>query len=496
MLVTKLRIPATVLALSCLIAGFTACSKSIPVQELSDAQMQLDLAAQEKADQYAPEKYNAGREALLGAHQNLESDDYEGAKTRAIEARDLALEARETAAPKDVAEKKTAAEQGLADADEAYAEKLAPRDFAAAQELLKAGNELQQTAEQKSGDETLPMRRSALSDYHQAARKFQDSIDASERARNLALSQKDDMLDSLDGVRRDLERAEMYGAGESHQQELADARALLADAETEINSGRLKDGSETMAEAEKAAANLLAMVESDYAEKKLVEAREAVSKAESHYKTVNTDNNRKQEETAAILGTLGSQVNAAGEALSSADNYYKGEKYQDSINESEEAIRLSKIIFEQSNLIAQAQNRDLNDIGRGGEENAADNTEVPQGWQTYTVKRETPADCLWRIARDPQHYGSGYLWRRIYQANQDRIRNPNLIFPGQVLRIPPKEGDISNPPADSEESPAEESSMEDSMREEAEDELNQQVEELEQEAENSADEMMEQPQEN
>ena len=54
----------------------------------------------------------------------------------------------------------------------------------------------------------------------------------------------------------------------------------------------------------------------------------------------------------------------------------------------------------------------------------------PSG-QNYTVKR---GDCLWNIAK--RFYGHGAKYTTIYNANRSKIRNPNLIYPGQVLWIP------------------------------------------------------------
>ena len=51
--------------------------------------------------------------------------------------------------------------------------------------------------------------------------------------------------------------------------------------------------------------------------------------------------------------------------------------------------------------------------------------------RTYTVKR---GDCLWNIAK--KYYGKGNQYTKIYNANRDKIKNPNLIYPGQVLTIP------------------------------------------------------------
>lgn len=51
--------------------------------------------------------------------------------------------------------------------------------------------------------------------------------------------------------------------------------------------------------------------------------------------------------------------------------------------------------------------------------------------KTYTVKS---GDCLWNIAKSL--LGSGSRYTEIYNLNKDKIKNPNLIYPGQLLRIP------------------------------------------------------------
>ncbi|MDO1447783.1 LysM peptidoglycan-binding domain-containing protein [Rhodocytophaga aerolata] len=50
---------------------------------------------------------------------------------------------------------------------------------------------------------------------------------------------------------------------------------------------------------------------------------------------------------------------------------------------------------------------------------------------TYTVKS---GDSLSKIAQ--QQYGDGTQWRRIFEANKDIIKDPNLIHPGQTIKIP------------------------------------------------------------
>ncbi len=52
---------------------------------------------------------------------------------------------------------------------------------------------------------------------------------------------------------------------------------------------------------------------------------------------------------------------------------------------------------------------------------------------SYTVTR---GDYLWKIAAKEDIYGDAYAWMRIYTSNSDQIKNPDLIFPDQVLTIP------------------------------------------------------------
>ena len=51
--------------------------------------------------------------------------------------------------------------------------------------------------------------------------------------------------------------------------------------------------------------------------------------------------------------------------------------------------------------------------------------------RTYEVK---PGDTLSKIAK--QVLGDANRWPEIFEANKDQIKDPNLIHPGQELRIP------------------------------------------------------------
>jgi nucleoid-associated protein YgaU len=51
----------------------------------------------------------------------------------------------------------------------------------------------------------------------------------------------------------------------------------------------------------------------------------------------------------------------------------------------------------------------------------------------YTVKK---GDTLWGIAT--AHYGNGSKYMKIFEANRPMLKDPDKIYPGQALRIPPE----------------------------------------------------------
>jgi nucleoid-associated protein YgaU len=67
------------------------------------------------------------------------------------------------------------------------------------------------------------------------------------------------------------------------------------------------------------------------------------------------------------------------------------------------------------------------DMISGGSSQLGEDT----GDQSYTVVK---GDTLSAIAK--RFYGKGSLWKKLHDANRDQIPNPDLIKPGQVLRIP------------------------------------------------------------
>jgi nucleoid-associated protein YgaU len=71
---------------------------------------------------------------------------------------------------------------------------------------------------------------------------------------------------------------------------------------------------------------------------------------------------------------------------------------------------------------------DFSDVSSGSSSTAP---AEPAAGKTYTVKS---GDSLSKIAK--HIYGDASKWHRIYDANKDKIKNPDLIYPGQEFTIP------------------------------------------------------------
>jgi nucleoid-associated protein YgaU len=73
---------------------------------------------------------------------------------------------------------------------------------------------------------------------------------------------------------------------------------------------------------------------------------------------------------------------------------------------------------------------DFSDV-EGGSSSAAAAPEARNAPRTYEVKR---GDNLSKIAKHV--YGDAGKWKKIFEANSDTLKDPDKIYPGQVLIIP------------------------------------------------------------
>jgi len=77
---------------------------------------------------------------------------------------------------------------------------------------------------------------------------------------------------------------------------------------------------------------------------------------------------------------------------------------------------------------------DFSNVSSGGSSTAPaapQPTDTIGSGKTYVV---VEGDSLSKIAK--REYGDAGKWRTIYEANKDLINDPDLIYPGQELKVP------------------------------------------------------------
>jgi nucleoid-associated protein YgaU len=75
---------------------------------------------------------------------------------------------------------------------------------------------------------------------------------------------------------------------------------------------------------------------------------------------------------------------------------------------------------------------DFSNVRSGGSSTAPSPPGQAPATRTYVVEK---GDSLSKIAK--REYGDANKWRQIYEANRDIIKDPDLIYPGQTLKLPP-----------------------------------------------------------
>ncbi len=154
-----------------------------------------------------------------------------------------------------------------------------------------------------------------------------------------------------------------------------------------------------------------------------------------------------------LLGSTGCGKKVARQADVSAGDYYNEEEFNSLSDEQREqycadlADELEGLGDATANAESAANDADLADLRSQlrdlqGEYNAqADQVnqirseiEYFEGLpKDYTVVK---GDCLWNISGFESIYADPVQWPRIYRANNDQIKDPDLIYPDQVFAIP------------------------------------------------------------
>lgn len=110
--------------------------------------------------------------------------------------------------------------------------------------------------------------------------------------------------------------------------------------------------------------------------------------------------------------------------IKQAEEALKAGDYAKAIALAEEARRQAEAALAQH----EAEMAKMADVGSAPDVASS----YPDVASSYQVVR---GDSLWRISGKEEIYGNPYQWPLIYKANRDKIRDADLIYPGQVFTI-------------------------------------------------------------
>lgn len=394
-----------VLILACALwAMAPMCADPVPIKEMATAKMEITRALSVRAEKYAPEEYKAAQDGLFECHRLLGDDKLDKAKESASLAAKKAREAYEKSLPLLARDTIEVAEKSLLDAGEANAPVLAKDEYELAQEELR-----------KAGE------RFESKKFHDAHLAALEADRLAKNARNAALGRKGILKEAIDEVNATLAEAGRYNAARYAPEKVRAAEENNKIAAEALASLQLKKGFSAVEIAKVNADEAYLESIKAYAQDGMTEAEALVEKA-------------KRSEGAAGARE---ELEAAREALAGAKAAYADARYRECITSISEAKRLSALVLGAKGTdiaVSGAAKKDLRKAARGRDGALAEEGEAGD-YSMYRV-RYNPArrDCLWRIAA--KHLGNPRLWKRVYEANRDKIRNPHLIYPGMMLRLP------------------------------------------------------------
>ena len=136
-------------------------------------------------------------------------------------------------------------------------------------------------------------------------------------------------------------------------------------------------------------------------------------------------------------------MNMARTRYTWAKNNKAEEKYPEAFKTATEALQAGNTAFGNKDfdvaVVCAKKVLDALAVVTGDESSFAT---LPAQYRIRTWRGER--DCLWNIAKDKAIYDNPYLWRKLYEANKNKLpdpNNPDWVEPGIILTIPSLRGE-------------------------------------------------------
>lgn len=152
-----------------------------------------------------------------------------------------------------------------------------------------------------------------------------------------------------------------------------------------------------------------------------------------------TEEIQEAENAIAQAKQAGAEKYASASFRAAEDKYREGmdlvdtKKYKNAVPLLEETVRLADAARQEAidAKRIEEEKRKAEEAKAAAEAQAAQETS-----SATTIHKVKRGECLWNIAGYRKIYSDPWKWQKIFNENRDKIRDPDLIFPGQELVIP------------------------------------------------------------
>jgi hypothetical protein len=316
-------------------------------------------------------------------------------------------------------------------AAEANAEVLSPDIYEQAKLLLVEANELANPPSLSERTDT-------------SIKRYNEATEAFEKSRELSLSQVSGILDSSADIETDLDQIEKYS--NSDKTKINQIKKLREDyrlSTIAMQDGKVKQGMNSIEKIRAESSLLKSELLFPYAKDRAKLANESILNAEKKMASRDYPINAESSDNLA----------AAKESYKACIDLISQERFYDSIQSSNESIKLAQTILNEKELLASKRNSKLASTSKDSKKDSdtekaepikesktvsLDDDKGKAKFVKYTIKKTDPPQTLWMIAADKKNLGNKNLWKKIYSANKKQIKDPDKIYPNQVILIPKK----------------------------------------------------------
>lgn len=441
--INKIFFPFTVLCI-------VSCGATLPLQEITTAKQEVSRAKLFNAEKYSKSDYDESKTNLYNAHESVSASkpDLKKAAQFAETSAQKARLATKKSLPNYVKDLQQEADAALESANQALADSLSSEIYEKANLLKIEADELTKNADTRlSNSKEAATDDSLYNDYEKGIKRYKESIVESEKARDMSLAQTQALIDSTSDIESNLDLVERYSKNDKAT--LSQVNSLRSEYKASVDSmeaGNLRDGFKKSEAIRTKSNELISAIILPYAKERIKLATSKIEDADKFLSTEKEENN-----SSAIAKD---NLSASKEAFNASVDLLSKERYYDSIQQSNESIRLAEEILNSNQNKNLANNKiptdertqkaiedaDNKDSFSSKKKSSLKNTnqDKKENWKKHTVRKTIPPETLWRIAASKDYLGNKDLWKEIYKANKKTISNPNKIYPNQVILIPPK----------------------------------------------------------